>query len=324
MLRSHKNIRIMSTPNCLNTIIWKNSNLWYTSSNYFYFDLYYQNFQEQIHNHRNINPYKKSLISTYEDIHDEWFIHHKFSHLHTLSFTEFFISHNIDIPVCFQNSKSLNRYQRELKFVNFITYFMRHGKKLQMQNIILKTCSQFIFHNFFQKSVNTNYSWKAIFFLTQSLLNIYTQSSLYLTMRKIVPLAYNHRGGNFAKNISFDFDFTNILFRNLLNLLPMFSFYIYKVDKKIFKNTRGKSGKYTFIWKFITPYKRLSWAMYWLAKELKIKSGKTLEARLNTLYTELVFNPKSMWISKVKRFSYNYVYRNARTTLAESYRTTTK
>ena len=35
-------------------------------------------------------------------------------------------------------------------------------------------------------------------------------------------------------------------------MLPMFSFYIYKVDKKIFKNTRGKSGKFTFIWKYIT------------------------------------------------------------------------
>jgi hypothetical protein len=36
----------------------------------------------------------------------------------------------------------------------------------------------------------------------------------------------------------------------------LFSFYIYKVDKKIYKNSRGKSGKHTFVWKYIAPYKR--------------------------------------------------------------------
>ena len=27
----------------------------------------------------------------------------------------------------------------------------------------------------------------------------------------------------------------------------LFSFYIYKVDKQIYKNSRGRSGKYTFV-----------------------------------------------------------------------------
>ena len=36
----------------------------------------------------------------------------------------------------------------------------------------------------------------------------------------------------------------------------LFSFYIYKVDKQIYKNSRGKSGKYTFVWKYLAPYKR--------------------------------------------------------------------
>jgi hypothetical protein len=33
----------------------------------------------------------------------------------------------------------------------------------------------------------------------------------------------------------------------LLSLKPLFYFYIYKVDKQIYKNSRGKSGKYTFL-----------------------------------------------------------------------------
>jgi hypothetical protein len=49
------------------------------------------------------------------------------------------------------------------------------------------------------------------------------------------------------KKISPGFMFRRSLKSSLDELSPMFSFYIYKVDKKIFKNTRGKSGKYTFI-----------------------------------------------------------------------------
>jgi len=61
------------------------------------------------------------------------------------------------------------------------------------------------------------------------------------------PAPYNHLLLPTAKEILPDWDFNKWLFKNLYDILPMFSFYIYKVDKKIFKNTRGKSGKFTFI-----------------------------------------------------------------------------
>jgi len=37
------------------------------------------------------------------------------------------------------------------------------------------------------------------------------------------------------------------LFKNLLRLDLLFSFYVYKVDKHLYKNSRGKSGKFTFV-----------------------------------------------------------------------------
>ena len=52
------------------------------------------------------------------------------------------------------------------------------------------------------------------------------------------------------------FDYNTVFFKQLKALEPLFLFYIYKVDKSIFKNSRGRSGKFTFIWKYITPYKR--------------------------------------------------------------------
>jgi len=36
-------------------------------------------------------------------------------------------------------------------------------------------------------------------------------------------------------------------FKNVNSLKPLFHFYVYKVDKQIYKNSRGKSGKYTFL-----------------------------------------------------------------------------
>ena len=62
---------------------------------------------------------------------------------------------------------------------------------------------------------------------------------------------------------------------NMINLI--FSFYIYKVDKHIYKNSRGRSGKFTFIWKYIAPYKRISRITYWLLKDVKTAAGKTLK-----------------------------------------------
>ena len=39
----------------------------------------------------------------------------------------------------------------------------------------------------------------------------------------------------------------NLFYRNFNKLDILFSFYIHKVDKHIYKNSRGKSGKFTFI-----------------------------------------------------------------------------
>jgi len=42
-------------------------------------------------------------------------------------------------------------------------------------------------------------------------------------------------------------DIIQTFFSNISSLKPVFHFYIYNVNKKIYKNSRGKSGKYTFL-----------------------------------------------------------------------------
>jgi cytochrome c biogenesis factor len=55
-----------------------------------------------------------------------------------------------------------------------------------------------------------------------------------------------------------------------------------------------------------------------------MKQGRSLEDRLILLLKSIVSSPKNTWAYKVKKFSHNYVYRNSRKTLAETYKTSTK
>ena len=64
--------------------------------------------------------------------------------------------------------------------------------------------------------------------------------------------------------------------------------------------------------------------MYWLFKELRVRPGRTLKDRLYSLLKTLILAPESTWMWRIKKFSYNYVYKNCRRTLAETYRTVTK
>lgn len=302
------------------------SNLWYKNEQHFQYNIQLQKFTKYVKNRLLTTKSQNTFNGSWDDVHDEWFILQKYDFLTTRSFPSFFTTHQIDVPTCFVNSHSLLRVHRELNIVSLITYFMRHGQRLKTQLHLLKAVNQFLLLNpNYTNSLNTSLlTWRAIYSTLQTL--YFTDTKHYVTtqlfsdhtLRNSHHLSYN------SKQIQTHAHLFNFLSKSLNELQPLYSFYIYKVDKKIFKNTRGKSGKFTFIWKYIAPYKRLAWVMYWLAKEVKLKPGKTLTQRLTFLFDDLLRSPEKTWVFKVKRFSYNYVYRNCRSTLAETYRTTTK
>ena len=166
-------------------------------------------------------------------------------------------------------------------------------------------------------------SWRTIF-LNFNYLSGRSQKLNEFTNFIELSTTFGHFMDPTSKYILDKWNFYKWLFKNVYQILPMFSFYIYRVDKKIFKNTRGKSGKHTFIWKYVSPYKRMFLVMHWLLKELRVKQGRSLSDRLLLLFKSVISSPKSTWAYKVKKFSHNYVYRNSRKTLAETYRTSTK
>lgn len=238
-------------------------------------------------------------------------------------FYNFYKSNLVDIPKCFKKTKSVFRKQNNLDILKFNNYFMRKGLRYKVFNKLITSC--FLILNDLKKSdlltYNSLFSWKDFFIVFSKTNNIFFNN---LNFKSTESLKFGSKQSTLNKDLYSEWDIRNILFFNIYKLLPLFAFYIYKVDKKIYKNTRGKSGKYTFIWKYVSSYKRFNLVFYWLAKELRVKVGRSLQDRLYNLIKLLVFNYSNTWIFRVKKFSNNYVYRNCRRTLAETYRTSTK
>ena len=248
-----------------------------------------------------------------------------FYYLKNRTFISFFRENSIDVPRCFAHTRSVRRATNELHLLKFNNYLMRDGKRAQsfkhLSCVLYKSFCKV--HEFDERPFHTNFSWRT-FFLNFNYLHGNSNQLKEFTNFIELPVAYGHYMDSTSKYILDKWNFYKWLFKNIYQMLPMFSFYIYRVDKKIFKNTRGKSGKHTFIWKYVTPYKRLFLVMHWLFKELRVKQGRSLQDRLTLLIQSIVSSPKNTWVFKVKKFSHNYVYRNSRKTLAETYRTVTK
>lgn len=248
-----------------------------------------------------------------------------FEYLKDRTFTSFFRNNAIDVPRCFSKTKSVRRPINQIDLLKLNNYLMRDGKRLK----VFKYLSSSLWDIFNDYKANGTKTYKTLL----------TWQDIYLTFNYVIhsdgrhaalPAAkeelttYGHTMLPVGKFIEDEWNFNTLIFKNMYKMLPLFSFYIYKVDKKIFKNTRGKSGKFTFIWKYVTPYKRLFLTMHWLLKELRVKPGRSIANRLDATLRTLWLSPEKTWMWKVRKFSHNYVYRNSRKTLAESYRTVTK
>jgi hypothetical protein len=73
------------------------------------------------------------------------------------------------------------------------------------------------------------------------------KSLLNFNFQELINLNYSNNYNNNDKFINISFFIKNYLYALLSKVSPIFSYFIYSVDKNIRKYSRGKSGKYTFI-----------------------------------------------------------------------------
>jgi len=170
-------------------------------------------------------------------------------------------------------------------------------------------------HGKLTKSIlNLNLAWNQII---NNFSNVQNSLLNHLNSYKDLYLLINN---NYKTNDSLiKTSLQNFISKFFVNYQSIFTLYIYKISKNIYKNTRGKSGKFMFLWKYVPMYKRLFIVSSWLVKELRLLPQRSLKLRLFQLLINMSKSPLKTWVSRVKTFSYNYVYRNCLKSLGSNY-----
>lgn len=108
----------------------------------------------------------------------------------------------------------------------------------------------------------------------------------------------------FSKNL-LHFKLVDFIF----NINPIFIFRFNKIDKKIWKYSRGKSGRYKCVFKYIPVYKRLNFIFLVFKKDFIFSKIKKFKQKLSFLIYSLVINHTSL-VFNIKRFANFYFFNN--------------
>ena len=247
-----------------------------------------------------------------------------FQYLNYSAFNKFFRDAHVDTPRCLLASGSVRRDINKITLLRLSNYLMRQGKRAFTLNLFMSKLN--LIWSTHCKSVISEadvWKWTSIYlYLSQGAFDN-NKLAAFPTNFTLFDI-YDNKFTSVGRAYTTELDYRNIIFPNINLYNPLFFPYVYKVDKAIYKNSRGKSGKFTFLWKYIQPYKRRQLAMSWIIKEVRMQPGRTIGDRLETVLNTLYSTPHKIFIYKLRKFSSNYVYYNARKTLGETYRTVTK
>lgn len=114
-------------------------------------------------------------------------------------------------------------------------------------------------------------------------------------------------------------DFSTFIGKILKTRLPTFSFRISKIEKKIQKYSRGRSGKYSLNWSYLLPQKRFKELLTWLKKNIKLQKGLTLFFKTKTTLNELIWSPCDSFLVQLQRFAHTFVFQKYRRSLANTF-----
>lgn len=102
---------------------------------------------------------------------------------------------------------------------------------------------------------------------------------------------------------------------------PIFNFFSYKTSKTIWKFSRGKAGRYFFMWKYIPPYKRELLILRWLKHEFSLMPVKQSSTRFESGLSQFLSFNENHPFAKRKRFINHFIFREYRFSLMRHFRT---
>lgn len=313
----------MTNPNNLNFFFYNEKNLKYKTNTT---DLIFLANRKILNSWTNENLLT-SLPESNFDTQLEFYNTTSFLFLRGSSFISFFIENMIDVPICFKKSKSLKRKNFELNLLKFVNLLMRQGKKE-------KTIKQFntsFFNFFFAFKVDilwkntTVFDWIDLFFFFNNSFK-YFGSDVFNDIGKeaTAPLLFNNFIIKNGKLIQNNFFVKNFIRAKISLVAPVFSYFIYNVDKNVRKFSRGKSGKYLFIWKYIAPYKRPYVTLKWIFKDITFNGKFTFLKRIEDTFLNLTVDPHQSFAWKSKNYTYGYIFKNMRKSLMTNLKTIAK
>lgn len=269
----------------------------------------------------------KSFPQFDEKIYTNFYEITDFFFLRRTGFISFFIENMIDVPICFKKSKSLKSRNFELTFLKFTNLLMRHGKKektfKQLNSAFFEFLNSYKNENFFDSK--TFVKWRDLFFFLNNSIKFMNETT-FETLDELEKdkLALNNLVIEEGKLIQDSFFVKNYFQTKLCAVTPVFSYFIYNVDKNIRKFSRGKSGKYVFVWKYIAPYKRSFITFRWILKDVKFNEKLSLQKRLEDVFKMLIFDVEKTFVWKSKKYAYSHVFKNFRRSLMSNLKTITK
>lgn len=279
--------------------------------------LYYSEFYENT-----FVPLMNTLEMEQDEDYPNPIVSESFLFLRQSTITSFFMANMVDMPICFKKSKSLYAKTFEIPLLKFTNMVMRAGYRAQTVKQV-----SFSFANCFHKVMNTFHNpdfikWQ---FLVNFLNSTRVSHNTTLESHTLkTELELYAKALITPEGLTFDDNFflKNFLFDKLTKYSPLFSFSIRKVDKSIRKHSRGKSGKYTMIWKYVPLYKRLYVTTRWLLKELKFQRLKTFPERLIKILETFLLTPHLSFVCKLRKFAHVFVFYNFKQSLLKTLKST--
>lgn len=300
-----------------------NEPLWY--SRLFWADTYQQPELIKDWNELSTNDFKFYNLNLFESDPDQALNTLFWYKYPTLS--SFFLLQRIDIPLCFKKSKSLHHATMVTPQVRLLTMLMRKGRRSYVLKHYSKAISQLITTSYKLNDLNENKGWWRQYYRLFAQLKLmktnpasrnisfFSQTRDY-TMLDHYQQVYNsnyYEAQGHLRSQSW-------LYKEWFKYLPVFNFYVRKVDKLKRKHSRGKSGKYSIVWKYVPVYKRFITVLRWFIKDVRFQKARTFYLRLFKTLELLMFDAPSTLVSKFRNFVHSYVFQNHKKTLLKHLR----
>ena len=259
----------------------------------------------------------------------------KFFFLKATTFADYFSENQVDIPKSFKKSQSMFRLQTESLFSKAISLVSRDGKKdfyLKNFAIGLENMYDFLEQNYLQK-YNINTSWQTLIYFwsrstyrstTQNIIRFYKRSCLQVKKIEQKTLSNNIKPTDLLFEphfIDHSTTWETLLRKNIRRLNPIFKYQILAVPKKTRKNSRGKSGRYRMVWKYVPPYRRDILVMRWFMQDLWHNEGRNLLERFSESLIRLAYQYKYTFMYENYRYIHYKIYFKFRLSLFKHYRT---